>query len=55
MIRVSVMYPSGEGKTFNCDDYVHKHMALVTQRIGGAGLLRLEVDKGQMQISEIIG
>jgi uncharacterized protein (TIGR02118 family) len=46
MIRVSVMYPSGEGKKFDYDYYVKKHMALVTQRLGGAGLIRLEVDKG---------
>ncbi|HEV8474954.1 MAG TPA: EthD family reductase [Methylomirabilota bacterium] len=46
MIRVSVMYPSGEGKKFDYDYYVSKHMALVKQRLGGAGLIRLEVDKG---------
>lgn len=46
MIRVSVMCPSGEGKKFDCDYYVNKHMALVKSRIGGAGLRRLEVDKG---------
>ena len=26
MIRVSVMYPSGEGKKFDYDYYVNKHM-----------------------------
>jgi len=46
MIRVSVMYPSGEGKKFDYDYYVNKHMALVKSRIGAAGLRRLEVDKG---------
>jgi uncharacterized protein (TIGR02118 family) len=46
MIRVSVMYPSGEGKKFDYDYYVNKHMALVRNRIGGAGLRRLEVDRG---------
>jgi uncharacterized protein (TIGR02118 family) len=46
MIRVSVMYPSGEGKKFDFDYYVNKHMTLVKNRIGGAGLRRFEVDKG---------
>ena len=46
MIRVSVMYPSGDGKKFDYDYYVNKHMALVKNRIGAAGLRRLEVDKG---------
>lgn len=46
MIRISVMYPSGEGKKFDYDYYVHKHMKLVKDRIGGLGLIRIEVDKG---------
>jgi uncharacterized protein (TIGR02118 family) len=46
MIRVSVMYPSGDGKKFDYDYYAKKHMALVKQRLGGAGLIRLEVDRG---------
>jgi uncharacterized protein (TIGR02118 family) len=45
VIRVSGMYPSGEGKKFDYDYYVKKHMELVKQRMGGA-LVRLEVDKG---------
>ncbi|MBI1848033.1 MAG: EthD family reductase [Candidatus Rokubacteria bacterium] len=45
MIRVSVLYPGGEGKTFNHDYYVQKHMALVKTRLGPA-LVRCEVDKG---------
>ena len=35
MIRVSVMYPSGEGKKFDLDYYARKHMALVKERVGG--------------------
>jgi hypothetical protein len=60
MIRVSVKYPSGEGKKFDYDYYVNKHMALVKNRIGGAGLRRLEVVPNftnitpEVQISEII-
>jgi len=46
MVRISVMYPSGEGKTFDIDYYVNKHMALVRDRIGSLGLLRMEVDRG---------
>jgi hypothetical protein len=42
MIRVSVMHPSGEGKKFDYDYYVNKHMTLVKNRVGGAGLRRLE-------------
>ncbi len=46
MIRVSVLYPGGEGKTFDHGYYVHKHMALVKEWLGSLGLRRLEVDKG---------
>jgi uncharacterized protein (TIGR02118 family) len=46
MIRVCVMYPAGEGKTFNHDYYVQKHMAMVRDRWGGMGLVKIEVDRG---------
>jgi uncharacterized protein (TIGR02118 family) len=46
MIRMSVMYPSSEGTTFDYDYYAQKHMALVHERLGPLGLLRVEVDKG---------
>ena len=46
MIRLSVMYPQGEGKTFDIDYYAKKHMPLVKARWGGMGLVRYEVDKG---------
>ncbi len=46
MIRVSVLYPSDSGKKFDLDYYVNKHMALVRQRLGDLGLVRLEVDRG---------
>jgi hypothetical protein len=46
MIRVSVLYPGGEGKTFDHGDHVHKHMALVKERLGSRGLRHLEVDRG---------
>lgn len=46
MIRMSVMYPSGEGTRFDHDYYARKHAALVHERLGPLGLLRFEVDKG---------
>ncbi len=46
MVRITVLYPAGEGKKFDHDYYVQKHMALVRQRLGKYGLVRTEVDKG---------
>jgi uncharacterized protein (TIGR02118 family) len=46
MIRVSVLYATGDGKTFDHDYYVNKHMVLVRERLGSLGLRRLEVDRG---------
>jgi uncharacterized protein (TIGR02118 family) len=46
MVRVCVMYRAGEGKTFNHDYYVQKHMAMVRDRWGGMGLVKIEVDRG---------
>jgi uncharacterized protein (TIGR02118 family) len=46
MIRVSVMYPSGEGKKFDHAYYANQHMSLVHKRLDSLGLIRTEVDKG---------
>ena len=47
MIRVSVMYPTSEGKKFDYDYYANKHMkGLVQERWGGMGLVKVEVDRG---------
>jgi len=46
MIRVSVLYAAGQGKTFDHPYYLNKHMKLVRDRIGSLGLKRIEVDKG---------
>lgn len=46
MIRISVLYPSGQGKKFDVDYYVNKHMKLVRERLGSFGLVRTEVDRG---------
>ena len=36
MCKVSVAYPAGEGKTFDRDYYMNKHMKLVGDRLGDA-------------------
>jgi uncharacterized protein (TIGR02118 family) len=46
MIRVSVMYPNGEGKKFDHAYYANQHMSLVHKRLDSLGLVRTEVDKG---------
>src|SRR2546422_5731402 len=46
MIRISVLYPSSEGKKFDVNYYVNRHMKLVRERLGSFGLVRTEVDKG---------
>jgi uncharacterized protein (TIGR02118 family) len=46
MIRVSVLYPSGEGITFDHDYYREKHMPLCGARLTPFGLLRYEIDRG---------
>ena len=46
MIRISVLYPTSEGKKFDVDYYVKTHMKLVRDRLTSFGLVRTEVDKG---------
>ena len=45
MIKVSVFYPAGEGKTFNMDYYLNTHMPLVA-KLSGAALKGTSVDAG---------
>ncbi len=45
MIRMSVMYPNEEGKRFDLDYYVQKHMALCRKLMGPEVLVKSEVDK----------
>jgi len=46
MVRISVLYPAADGKKFDVDYYVNKHMKLVRDRLTSFGLVRTEVDKG---------
>lgn len=45
MIKVSVLYPNGEGKTFDMDYYMNSHAPLVTDTLGDA-LVEVSYDKG---------
>jgi uncharacterized protein (TIGR02118 family) len=45
MIKVSVLYPSGKGNTFNMGYYLATHIPLV-RRLSGAALKRVEVEQG---------
>jgi uncharacterized protein (TIGR02118 family) len=45
MIKVTVLYPNGEGKTFDMDYYTKKHMPLM-ETFFGEGLKLIAIDKG---------
>ena len=45
MHKVTILYPNGEGKTFDMDYYEQKHMPMVAGFIG-KNLLFYEIDKG---------
>ncbi|MFC3198205.1 EthD family reductase [Parapedobacter deserti] len=45
MFRVSVLYPNGEGKTFDFEYYEKKHMPMVASFLG-ENLTLYEVEKG---------
>ncbi len=45
MIKVTILYPNGEGKTFDMDYYSNKHMPMVASLLGDS-LRLLEIDKG---------
>lgn len=44
-VKVSVSYPNGEGKTFDIDYYVNKHIPMVAKLLGEP-LKSVEVEKG---------
>ena len=46
MIKVSVMYPSGQGVRFDIDYYCNRHMPMVKDRLGAA-LKQMAVDHGR--------
>ena len=45
LIKVSVMYPSGEGKTFNMEYYETRHMPMVASFLG-SNLVKYTIEKG---------
>lgn len=45
MIKVTVFYPNEEGKTFDMDYYLNKHMPLVKSLLGDSVKV-IQVDKG---------
>jgi len=45
MIKVSILYPNGEGKTFDMDYYASKHMPLV-KSLYGENVKIISIDKG---------
>ena len=45
LIKISVMYPYGEGKTFNMEYYETKHMPMVAAFLG-SNLIKYTIEKG---------
>ena len=45
LIKVSVMYPYAEGKTFNMEYYETKHMPMVAKLLG-SNLIKYSIEKG---------
>jgi uncharacterized protein (TIGR02118 family) len=45
MIKISVLYPNGDGATFDYDYYVQRHMPMVSDLLGDA-LKGSAVDRG---------
>ena len=45
MIKVTILYPNSEGKTFDMDYYANKHMPMVANLLGDS-LKLLAIDKG---------
>ena len=46
MIKVTVLYPNEEGKSFDFDYWAGAHMELVNRLLTPMGLLRGELEKG---------
>jgi uncharacterized protein (TIGR02118 family) len=45
LIKISIMYPYAEGKTFNMEYYETKHMPMVTGFLG-SNLIKYTIEKG---------
>ena len=45
LIKITILYPFAEGKTFNMDYYEKKHMPMVAAFIG-SNLVKYTIDKG---------
>lgn len=45
LIKISIMYPFAEGKTFNVEYYETKHMPMVAQFLG-SNLVKYTIEKG---------
>lgn len=45
MVKVTILYPNGEGKTFDMDYYANQHMPMIAD-LFGASLKSFEIDKG---------
>ena len=46
MIKVSVLYPNDEGKTFDMEYYCNKHIPMVREKLGAA-CKDVDVDYGE--------
>ncbi len=45
MVKVTLLYPGGEGKTFDMDYYKNKHMPMVAELMGDA-MKKVTIDEG---------
>ena len=46
MIKVTVLYPNEEGKKFDFDYYLNKHLPMVQDLLAPMGMQKGEVEKG---------
>lgn len=46
MIRVSVLYPNESGARFDHKYYSTTHVQLIKEKLGPAGLVRVDIDRG---------
>ncbi len=45
MVKVTILYPNGDGKTFDMDYYANKHMPMLVNVLGDS-LKLIKIDKG---------